>query len=363
MVSTSQPYFSVLITSYNRPEHIAQCIESVLANDREDVEVIISDDASPQAETIVNAVQPYISLPNVQFHQQPTNIGEPANRNFLVSRARGQYNIILCDDDTLFPHALKTIRRYIERQPNHDLYMFGYRVMNASSTACYDRVAPNSFSISLDQPELIRQMFEGRWLPFLVFHPATFCCKGGVEKQLPYRKDVSTADDYMFLLECLNAGRSIFALPECLMTYRWIQDHAQKRQINQSSDTMKVLNAYTRVYYALQRKADLHPSVSRFIHGVDYRRSFLYETILRRMRVTDETGILLSLHPSHCRELAEYTAAPRRRMILWQANLMVAIQMMRLFNLKGMVYSVRVAVAYFKFKWLAMSIPIERCVP
>src|SRR5512145_2636614 len=103
MSAAPRPFFSVLIPSYNRPERITQCVESVLANKGEDFEIIISDDASSQREAIAKAINPYLTQPNVHFLEQQTNVGEPANRNFLVSRATGQYNIILCDDDTLFP--------------------------------------------------------------------------------------------------------------------------------------------------------------------------------------------------------------------------------------------------------------------
>src|SRR5262249_44301767 len=150
-------------------------------------------------------------------------------------QATGRYNIILCDDDQLFPYALRTIRTYIERVPDQDLYMFGYRVIDASGRKCYDRVAPKPLAISLDQLELVRQMFEATWLPFLVCHPATFCCKQGTETEIPYRQDVSTADDYMFLLECLNRGKRMYLIPECLMSYRWVKSSDATGQANQSA--------------------------------------------------------------------------------------------------------------------------------
>src|SRR5262245_31074358 len=99
MGSFTQPLFSVLIPSYNRPECIGRCIESVLANEGEDIEIIVSDDASPDTEAVAKAVRPFLERPNITFHQQETNLGEPGNRNFLVSQSTGQYNLILGDDD------------------------------------------------------------------------------------------------------------------------------------------------------------------------------------------------------------------------------------------------------------------------
>jgi glycosyltransferase involved in cell wall biosynthesis len=355
MPSCDQPFFSVLIPSYNRPESIARCIDSVLANQQEDVEIIISDDASPQAEAIFTAIRPYLNLSYIQFHQQQTNIGEPANRNFLVAQATGRYNIILCDDDRLLPHSLRTLRNYIQRQPDHDLYTFGYRVMDESDITWYERVAPKAFPISLDQPQLVRRMFEGSWLPFLVFHPATFCCKKGIEKGIPYRQDVSTADDYMFLLECLNAGKRIFALPECLMSYRWIQDTTRTKQTNQSSDTMKVLKAYTKVYYALQRKADMHPSLSDFIYGYGYRKRFLYDLIINRMNINGETAALLKLEQPHFKELVRYGTTLKIRMAVLRLSLKTTYELTQQFRLRGIWYAIKVGVAYLNYQILRQS--------
>jgi glycosyltransferase involved in cell wall biosynthesis len=347
-----RPLFSILIPSYNRPEYITECIDSVLANEGEDYELIISDDASPAAAAIEEAVRPYLAHSNIQFHRQRTNLGEPGNRNFLVSQAIGEYNIILCDDDKLVPHALRTIRQYIKDDPGQDLYGFGYTVIDEKGKPCYSRYAPKGFAVNLEHPELVHRMFEAAWLPFLVCHPATFCCKRGVEKEIPYRQDVSTADDFMFLLDCLNKGKRMYVLPECLMWYRWFQSHETTKQINQSSAIMKVLQAYTKVYYVLQQRADLHPSIAGFTSSSDYRKRFLYEPIMRRIQITDDTMDLLKLQPVHRQELAEYAANPWRYLVFVKSALAVANELAQLFGVRGIVYSIQVGVAYLRFKVL-----------
>src|SRR5262249_13642234 len=148
--------------------------ESILANDGENFEILISDDASPGIAAIEKAVHPFLSRPNIRFHRQTTNLGEPENRNFLVAQARGQYNVILCDDDCLMPHALCTLRSYITRMPDQDLFLFGYQVVDACGRQCYTRCAPEPLLISLDDPRLIQRMLEGTWLPYLICHPSTY---------------------------------------------------------------------------------------------------------------------------------------------------------------------------------------------
>lgn len=348
-----KPFFSILIPSYNRPECISQCINSVLANDTEEFEIIISDDASPKLEAIANAVRPYLSQSNIQFYQQHTNLGEPANRNFLVSRASGQYNIILCDDDQLFPHTLRTIRSYIERVPDQDLYMFGYRVVDVHGKKRYDRVSPTPLAISMDKPTLVRRMFEAIWLPFLVCHPATFCCRQGVESEIPYRQDVYTADDYMFLLECLNKGKRMHVIPECLMTYRWVEDAQVDPQANQSADNLAVMKAYAKVYYAMQTRIDWHPSVLDFVHGGEYRKRFLYDLIMRRKLSPQHTLPLVGLLPVHREELTRYTASRSRLFLSLKTAVEIARDLAQVFGVKGFLYSIQVGLAFLRHRVLA----------
>ena len=352
MHSKHRPFFSVLIPSYNRPECLAECVESVLANEGQDYEVILSDDPSSSSDAIEQVMQPYLAYSNIRFHRQQSNLGEPGNRNFLVSQATGEYNIILCDDDKLLPHALRTIRQYIEDYPDQDLYGFGYTVIDESGKPCYSRCAPKGLAINLKHPELVRRMFEGTWLPFLVFHPATFCCKSGVEKEILYREDVSTADDFMFLLDCFNQGKRMYVVPECLMWYRWFQSHEKTKQLNQSSDSMKVMQAYTKVFYALQQRLDLHPSIAEFVSSFGYRKRFLYDAIIRRIQITNEAMDVLKLQPAHREELARYAAKPWRYVLFLKAILAVALEMAQLFGLQGITYSMRAGFAYLRYKVL-----------
>ena len=77
---TDRPFFSVLIPSYNRPEFVGLAVESVLASDFRDFELIVSDDCSPRRNEISAALEKHKGDPRLRFYSQPTNLREPANR-------------------------------------------------------------------------------------------------------------------------------------------------------------------------------------------------------------------------------------------------------------------------------------------
>lgn len=269
-----------------------------------------------------------------------------------MSQAGGQYNIILCDDDRLLPHALRTLRSYISRVPRQDVYLFGYQVVDASGQCCYERAAPDSLAISVDEPRLVQRVLEATWLPFLVCHPSTFCSSRGLETSVPYRKDVSIADDYMFLVECLNRGKRLYVLPECLMQYRWAPSTAQ--QMNQSADNLKVVRAVAKVYYALRRQAEIHPVLNSIIRSTDYRRRFLYDFIIRR-RPPSSDPRELGLEGNHGEEFRAYAHRIRRLSVTLRIPIALVAQLTAQFGLRGFRYSIRVGLMYLKYRILRFT--------
>jgi glycosyltransferase involved in cell wall biosynthesis len=89
------PFFSILIPVYNRTAFLSKCLDSILCNDFKNIEIIVSDDCSPKAKDIERIVNAYQNNANILFYEQPKNLGWSENRNFLISKANGEYLILL----------------------------------------------------------------------------------------------------------------------------------------------------------------------------------------------------------------------------------------------------------------------------
>jgi glycosyltransferase involved in cell wall biosynthesis len=101
------PRVSVCITTRNQSRYIAQCIESVLAQQGDfELEVLVGDDASNDG-TDAAIADLATRNPNRVFHlRSPTNIGAAANTRLLVERARGDFIARLDGDDYWLPTKL-----------------------------------------------------------------------------------------------------------------------------------------------------------------------------------------------------------------------------------------------------------------
>ena len=102
---TTQLEVSVVIPAYNAARHIAATVESVLAQEKVALELIVVDDCSTDG-TAVYLEAVVARDPRVRYMRMPANSGPPAGpRDFGAHRARAPW-IALCDADDLW-HPLK----------------------------------------------------------------------------------------------------------------------------------------------------------------------------------------------------------------------------------------------------------------
>jgi glycosyltransferase involved in cell wall biosynthesis len=89
---------SVCIPAFNRPEYLRETIKSVIEQSYQNIEVIISDDASPIDLSII--VREFNDQ-RIKYYKQEKNIGFIKNWNFCINKSNGEYIKILGDDDIL----------------------------------------------------------------------------------------------------------------------------------------------------------------------------------------------------------------------------------------------------------------------
>lgn len=108
---------SVLTTTYNREDYVAEAIESVLASTYTDFEYIVVDDCSK--DNTVEIIKSYQKLDSrIRFYQNEKNLGDYANRNKAASYATREYIKYLDSDDLLYPHGLQVMVWSMNKYPD-----------------------------------------------------------------------------------------------------------------------------------------------------------------------------------------------------------------------------------------------------
>jgi glycosyltransferase involved in cell wall biosynthesis len=91
---------SIIIPTYNRANYLTKAIDSALAQDYSNIEVIVSDNAS--VDDTNEVIKRYTDNPRFKYFRNNKNLGMVANwRKALNNYATGDFFMILSDDDYL----------------------------------------------------------------------------------------------------------------------------------------------------------------------------------------------------------------------------------------------------------------------
>jgi len=112
------PKVSVLIPVYNGERHLQECLESVLAQDFHDMEILIADDDSSDGSRKI--IEEFAARdPRIRWWKNPRNFGLTANANVCLREAKGAYIKFVHQDDALLtPTALQKMVFALDESPS-----------------------------------------------------------------------------------------------------------------------------------------------------------------------------------------------------------------------------------------------------
>ena len=106
----SAPTFSIVITSYNYGHFLVNALESVLIQNRPDIQILLIDDASD--DDTPQIAEKYAD--QIQYVRNETNLGAGGAGGVGLELARGKYLIKQDADDELLPEHLDALERAFE---------------------------------------------------------------------------------------------------------------------------------------------------------------------------------------------------------------------------------------------------------
>jgi glycosyltransferase involved in cell wall biosynthesis len=111
-----RPLVTVAIPTYQRASSLRRAIESVVSQDYEPIELIISDNASTDG-TRGLCEQYAASRPWIRYVRQDVNIGATANFESLRRLSNGDFFLFLADDDWIDPRFVSACVDALEADP------------------------------------------------------------------------------------------------------------------------------------------------------------------------------------------------------------------------------------------------------
>ena len=107
---------SICITSYKRIKELERCIKSVDSKYTDKVEIVVSEDKSPQREQIQAMVEKIATTSpyHINFNTNVENLGYDRNLKKLMTLANGEYVFYMSDDDVIYPGVIDKLIQCIE---------------------------------------------------------------------------------------------------------------------------------------------------------------------------------------------------------------------------------------------------------
>ena len=141
-MNIADPFFSIIIPTYNRASFISSTIPTVLNQTFSSFEVLIVDDGSKDnTEDVVKS----INHPAIAYYKKE-NGERGAARNYGWERAKGEYVTFLDSDDILYPNHFEEAYKFLSSKKNIACYAQAYEKKDAKkgtmlSKAYYSKAA------------------------------------------------------------------------------------------------------------------------------------------------------------------------------------------------------------------------------
>jgi glycosyltransferase involved in cell wall biosynthesis len=120
----TDPFFTVVIPTYNRADFISKSITSALAQRFQDFEIIVVDDGSTDhTEEVVKSIK----SDKITYHKKK-NEERAVARNTGARLGKGKYVNFFDSDDLLYPNHLEEAHRVIQEHGEPEFFHLGYDV-------------------------------------------------------------------------------------------------------------------------------------------------------------------------------------------------------------------------------------------
>lgn len=259
----NMPLATIVVPAYNASEYIGECIESLLAQTYQDIEILIVDDGSTDG--TAGLVRRYADVDSRVKLFCNENRGVSHSRNFAIDRGTGDYLLFVDADDIVSPDFVETLVR-----PLFD----GACEMSAVGISSFSASAPMFSSGSMHIYEN-----DDKYRACLDICGGFAWNKGFLycivkDKEIRFDENIAQSEDMLFLLDYLEQCRIISHNDGARYGYRQRRESAANNQHGTKwFDAIKVYEAYED---RLGSYAELRDVVRRVFLPIAYEANWRY---------------------------------------------------------------------------------------
>lgn len=217
------PKISVVMSTYNRANHLIKSIDSVLSQTEGDFEFIIINDGSTDSTKRILSAFAHKDK-RIKILDNDGNKGLIYSLNRGLDEARGKYIARMDDDDVSLPNRFERQLMFMEANP--DIAVAGSwigRPDNGELWPIQQETDPDGVKVDMYMNNVP------------IAHPAAFIRRDFLEKHsIRYNEKYVATEDRKFWLDILDAGGKIVNIPEVLLLFRIHGTNPMEYYINQA---------------------------------------------------------------------------------------------------------------------------------
>jgi glycosyltransferase involved in cell wall biosynthesis len=177
MTNSPSPLVTVYVATRNRVALLARALASIEGQGRDDIEIIVVDDASDDDTPLLLAQ--WAAQGRLRWFRNDRSLGACASRNHALREARGRYMTGLDDDDEMLPGRITTLLAALQPE---DAFVCGSDWIVATGRRPRLRIVPSR----IDRAAILSRKVVGNQV--LAERTKLLAC-GGFDETLPAAQD------------------------------------------------------------------------------------------------------------------------------------------------------------------------------
>lgn len=274
------PRVSVVVPAYNNALFLGKTIDSILAQDYDDYELIVADHSS--LDRTGEIIERYAGNPFVRIMTPtPAGGGALANWNRVSGHARGEFVKLVCGDDLITSSALREQVAALDANPSAVLVASARTLIDSNDRIILQRRGLAGLSGLVPGRAAVRAAVRAGTNIFgepccVMFRRQLLDRVGGWDSQYPYLIDQAT---YTRIL----LHGDMVALPKVLASFRISSGQWSVRLVRQQAEQAMAFHAALRATdKSLLSRVDLLTGNARAI-AISYARRLAYLWMRSRM--------------------------------------------------------------------------------
>lgn len=248
--STTPPVVSVIIPVHNGERFLAECLNSVLAQTLEHLEVIVVDDASTDGtpQMLEEYAVVHRNRLRVVTRRQPTGVS--GARNAGLAAARGRYVAFVDADDVVSTTMYADLVR-VAKNLSADIVSCGIRVVDYEGRTLGQDAYPLPPETRVERAEMrerLHHAFTTRvvWFPFRSVYSRALL----VNRSLQFDEGVRKGEDSLFNFQALHWADGCAAVTAAHYAYRKHPASATAKALASESENLSRLGQALLSFYA-----------------------------------------------------------------------------------------------------------------